>query len=137
MPVKCHMSQHNSPNVLRHLSQATFTDSLASRLRSRIHRQRRGNQAVFVFWRSGILRLYCLIPVLQSHPERRLQHLRWCPARRLCRNSLERTRCHHDVLSTRRHEGSLHLLVLDDLQSRWRYRKSGTFSAFHNSDTSC
>lgn len=70
----------------------------------------------FIFRRCWLLSLRGVIPVLQSHQESWFHHFCWCASWSMRRYALVCSGSHHDVLPTGRVQGSLHLLVLDDLQ---------------------
>lgn len=76
-------------------------------------------------WWSWILRLHQLVPVLQPRSQGWLCYLRWRIARLLCRYSLVGSGRDHDVLSYRKGQRSIHLLVLDNIQFGCCYRQSG------------
>ena len=64
-----------------------------------IHRQHYRHQTFSLFRRSGLLRVYRILSLLQPHSECWLQHFRWRAARCLCGHLVDSTGCHHASLS--------------------------------------
>lgn len=68
-----------------------------------------------------IRHLRCILPFLRAQPQLWIRRFRWNILGYMCWNSMVRSGCHHDELSTREIQRKIHLVVLDDLQSRCSY----------------